>query len=140
MDECCICFEDIAQPLYSTGRRLVCGHWFHAGCIAQWFERVGNSVCPYCRQAPSELEAYKHLVRALLIRWGTKHSEALLDGEHFGLVFDWSYRNRFNLGLEYRELNALPSDEFDCVARDVFVRLVQAGDFVQSDLGFVFQW
>jgi len=98
-------------------------------------EHVGNAICPYCRQAPTELEAHKQQTRALLIQWGMTHDAEILNGEDFYAVFDWGCSL-----VEHRELSALASSEFDCVARDVFAGLVQAGDFVQSDLGFVFQW
>ena len=137
--ECPICVEDIEQPLYATGRRLLCGHWYHSACIQQWFDRIGSSVCPYCKQASTELDAAQFQVRNLLIRFGMKNLGARLDGQDFEQVFEWSKRNRYNLGLEYRELNQLPIEELNQVARTVFPLLCNGGYFCHSIDGFHYQ-
>jgi len=127
--ECPICYTCIER----VGCRLDCGHWYHPSCIDTWMAHVGNAICPYCRQAPTELEAHKQQTRALLIQWGMQHRAEALGGDEFAAVYDW--------GQQHRLIDeALDSGEFDRLAHDVFVGLVAQGDFVQSDLGFVYQW
>lgn len=134
--ECPICYDEIVPPLYSTGRRLICGHWFHAACVQEWFQRIDALVCPYCKQAPTDQEEYKLLVRQLIIRWGSKHYKVVFDGSDFGLVFNWSHRNRHILGVKYLELNSLDIRTFISVANEVFPFLVEQCYFVQCEGGF----
>ena len=42
--ECSICLE---KTTFGSVQNLLCGHSFHTGCIAPWFER--DHRCPYCR-------------------------------------------------------------------------------------------
>lgn len=136
--ECPICYDEIVQPLYSTGRRLICGHWFHALCIQEWFRRIAAPVCPYCKRAPTEQDQYKFLVRKLLLCWGSKNDNVLFDGSDFALIFNWSYHNQENLGVEYRELNSLDTGTFVSVANELFPLLVDQSYFTQCEGGFMY--
>jgi len=42
--DCCICMDDIIQPITTTK----CGHKFHSACLNAWFNKKSN--CPLCRQ------------------------------------------------------------------------------------------
>jgi len=42
--ECSVCLERTSR---GPVRTLMCGHVFHEGCIAPWFEK--DHRCPYCR-------------------------------------------------------------------------------------------
>jgi hypothetical protein len=44
--ECSICYECITN----YGKKLTCGHKFHANCILKWFELKRSNKCPYCVQ------------------------------------------------------------------------------------------
>ncbi len=132
--ECPICVDDIERPLYSTGRRLLCGHWFHSACIQEWFDRIGSSVCPYCKQAPTELDAARFQVRNLLLCWGMKHLRETLDGQDFSQVFEWAKSNR-----RYRELNNLPTAELNQVVKAIFPLLCANGYFCNRNGGYQFQ-
>lgn len=48
---CSVCLEDVytyARKDEPVSRTLLCGHQFHANCIAPWFVN-GNDACPLCR-------------------------------------------------------------------------------------------
>ncbi len=46
---CAVCLEeDVTDP-----RTLLCGHVFHTGCIAMWFEKA--TTCPTCRQVQADV-------------------------------------------------------------------------------------
>jgi Ring finger domain len=133
--KCPICYNEITRPLYETGRRLVCGHWFHSACINKWFKQLNACVCPYCRQAPNVQEGFKFSVRHLILHWSSKFDKPF-DGLNFELIFAWSAKNKGNLGLQYRELIELGSDTFVAVAKEQFPFLVAEGYFVQGPSGF----
>jgi hypothetical protein len=42
--QCSICFDPLAADVVATP----CGHTFHTGCIATWFQ--GQSSCPLCKR------------------------------------------------------------------------------------------
>ena len=42
---CAICQEDLKE---SDGYNMMCGHQFHASCVAKWLET--SSGCPVCRK------------------------------------------------------------------------------------------
>lgn len=42
---CCVCLCDYEDG--DNGKKLPCGHKFHAGCIDEWFQI--SSACPVCR-------------------------------------------------------------------------------------------
>ena len=46
-EECCVCVCEFKMREKLT--MLKCGHQFHTGCIAKWFEK-GNDKCPVCRE------------------------------------------------------------------------------------------
>ena len=90
--------------------------------------RLVTSRSDCCRQAPTELEAHRQQTRSLLIQWGMP-----LGGDEFAAVYEW--------GQQHRLIDeTLDGDEFGRLAHDVFVGLVEEGDFVRSDLGFVYRW
>lgn len=52
--ECAVCLEEIGAG--DVGRRLACGHLFHASCIDRWVLQTvgmagggGGPVCPLCK-------------------------------------------------------------------------------------------
>jgi len=54
---CCICFEN-----YHIGDKVVwssnpnCPHVFHEDCILAWLSKMGEGLCPLCRQNFCEQE------------------------------------------------------------------------------------
>ena len=45
-ESCSICLDPIEQ---AKAYKTVCGHRFHAECLAQWLEKGENTSCPICR-------------------------------------------------------------------------------------------
>ena len=45
--DCSICLEKLD---FVSKRKFTCGHYFHKGCIDQWFNTSQSFKCPYCRQ------------------------------------------------------------------------------------------
>ena len=70
-DQCCICYQPIAQHVPKCGRLQPCNHQMHGECILQWMvkRRVSRRTprCPICRSwielcecnQPSPI-SYKH--------------------------------------------------------------------------------
>jgi len=60
---CTLCLEDLdksqCQPLTRdlnagvAGWRTDCGHFFHADCLNQWFDRYDWGECPVCKRNPT---------------------------------------------------------------------------------------
>ncbi|CAL1414306.1 unnamed protein product [Linum trigynum] len=50
---CPICREGIFQSQENTGKRVPCGHVYHAACISSWLSNSGDGSCPLCRASIS---------------------------------------------------------------------------------------
>ncbi|CAI0543525.1 unnamed protein product [Linum tenue] len=49
---CPICREGF-PPQENTGKRVPCGHVYHAACISSWLSNSGDGSCPLCRASIS---------------------------------------------------------------------------------------
>lgn len=96
---CSICLDDVI--LSKGGIRLLCSHIFHEKCIKEWFVRINNNTCPYCRK--SELDEYKDLVRRVLIRYGMKNLKKPIQDKDFKPVWTWVCEEK-QVYWDYRDI------------------------------------
>ena len=131
--ECPVCYEPLIAS--KTGKaEMTCGHSFHIKCLADWFSTgSGNTTCPMCRKAATDLEVPTKMVRG-------KAEDALNVARNYIEHFNSLYNNIIPLNnapvvqplpVQVRQLE----DDAQVVATQAGVSLNVATDALQRANG-----